>query len=110
MPDPGYFLTALAAAVAITVGLRALPFLMVGFLRDSAFLADLGRWMPLGAVAILAASCLFTIDLEGHGHGVPEVAGLAATIGMHVWRRNALASIAVGTGVCLALANLVPLP
>ena len=110
MPDSGYLLTALAAAVAITVGLRALPFLMVGFLRDSAFLADLGRWMPVGAVAILAASCVFAIDLGGHGRGIPEIAGVVATVAVHVWRRNAVVSIAAGTGLCLVLANAVPLP
>lgn len=47
--------TALGVAVAITFTLRAVPFAMKGALRGSALLADVGRWMPLGAISILAA-------------------------------------------------------
>ncbi|WP_432890148.1 branched-chain amino acid transporter permease [Kribbella sp. CA-245084] len=106
MPDPTYIATALAVAVTITVALRALPFAMKSALNESALLADIGRWMPLGAITILAIYCLAGIDLTTPSHGVPEIAGVAATIAIHLWRRNAVLSIVTGTAACLVLTNL----
>jgi hypothetical protein len=48
---------------AVTVDLRAVPFGVRATLRDSALLADVGRWLPLGGITILAVYCLATIDL-----------------------------------------------
>ena len=54
MADGTYIATALAVAVAITFALRAAPFALKAALRDSRLVTDIGRWMPLGAVSILA--------------------------------------------------------
>ncbi|GAA4964666.1 branched-chain amino acid transporter permease [Kineococcus glutinatus] len=104
--DPGYAVTAVAVVVAITVTLRALPFAVRGALSGSALLADLGRWMPLGAVAILAAYCLSGVDLTAGSHGLDELVGVAVTVAVHRWRRNALLSIATGTAAYLLLVNV----
>lgn len=106
MPESLYVATALGLAVAITVALRALPFAMKGALRSSALVADLGRWMPLGAVAILAVYCLSATDVHGPDHGMGPILGTAVTVGVHAWRRNAVLSIVAGTTVCLLIVNL----
>lgn len=105
MPDPLPIAAALAVAVAITIALRAVPFGMKGALRDSALLADIGRWMPLGAITILAVYCLTAIDLAAPARGVPELTGAAVTLTAHAWLRNAALSILAGTAACLVLAN-----
>ncbi len=105
MPDPTYVATALAAAVAITVALRAIPFALKNALAGTALLADVGRWMPLGAVTVLAVYCLARIPVTAPPFGVPELVGVAVTIGMHRWRRNAVLSIVAGTAACLILTN-----
>lgn len=105
MPDFTYIAAALAVAVAITVSLRAAPFLVKNVLNESPLLTDLGRWMPLGAIAILACYCLTTIDYLGPDHGLPQLIGVAVTIAVHVWRRNAVLSILAGTVVCVVLVN-----
>ncbi|MGA9870340.1 MAG: AzlD domain-containing protein [Rhodococcus sp. (in: high G+C Gram-positive bacteria)] len=107
MVDLGYVAAALAVAVAITFSLRAIPFVVRSSLRDSALLDSLARWMPLGAVAILAVYALTSIDLGSSAHGIPQLAGVAATVGTHLWRRNIALSILVGTGTCVVLANWV---
>ena len=107
MPDPSYVVVALAVAVAITVSLRALPFGMRSVLRGSALLADVERWMPLGAVTILAVYCLAAVDTAHAPYGVPQAAGVLATAGLHAWRRNIVLSILGGTVTCLVLTNLV---
>ena len=65
MADGTYIATALAVAVAITFALRAAPFALKAALRDSGLVTDIGRWMPLGAVSILAVYCLSSIDVSG---------------------------------------------
>ncbi|MFG1922784.1 branched-chain amino acid transporter permease [Cryptosporangium sp. NPDC048952] len=103
MPDPAYLAGALGAAVAITVTLRALPFVVKGAIAESPLLANIGRWMPLGAVGILAVYCLAQIDLSPGG--LAQVVGVAVTVVIHWWRRNAVLSIVAGTAACLALTN-----
>ncbi|WP_072805162.1 branched-chain amino acid transporter permease [Rhodococcoides yunnanense] len=103
----GYIAGALGVAVAITFALRALPFAVRSRLRQSALLDSIGKWMPLGAVVILAMYALSSIDVLGSGHGIPQIAGVAATVGVHLWRRNAALSIVAGTVVCVVLQNWV---
>jgi branched-subunit amino acid transport protein AzlD len=80
MPDYAYVATALGVAVAITVTLRAAPFAIKSALKNSPLGADLGRWLPLGAVTILATYCLGSIKLSGPSHGLPELAGVFTTV------------------------------
>jgi branched-subunit amino acid transport protein AzlD len=105
VPDLSYIVTALAVAVTITVTLRAVPFAMKNAMKDSELLADVGRWMPLGAITILAIYCLATIDITQPPHGIPELTGVAVTVTTHRWRHNVVLSILAGTMVCLLMAN-----
>jgi branched-subunit amino acid transport protein AzlD len=105
MPDLTYIAAAVAVAVAITVALRAVPFVMRSAIKESALLADIGRWMPLGAMTILAIYCLAAIDTTTAPYGVPELTGVAVTVAVHWWRRNAVLSIGTGTTACLVLTN-----
>lgn len=107
MPEPGYVAGALAAAVAVTVALRALPFVAKAAVKDSPLLADLGRWMPLGAVTVLAVYGVSRIDPAGPDRGAGGLLGVAVTIAVHLWRRNLLLSIVAGTTVCVAVSSLL---
>ena len=107
MADPGYVVAALAAAVAVTFALRALPFVARAAIRESRLLADLGRWMPLGAVTVLAVYCLSLVELDGPGHGAGPVAGLVVTVAVHLWRRDVLLSVVLGTAACVAVSSLL---
>lgn len=107
MPEWTYVATALAVAVAVTVTLRALPFALKNALSESALLADLGRWMPLGAVAILAVYCLSSIEPAVTDRTAGQVAGTAVTVAIHLWRRNPMLSIVAGTTSCLLVTNLL---
>jgi branched-subunit amino acid transport protein AzlD len=55
---------------------------MKNVLKASALLADIGRWMPLGAI-ILALHCLAQIDVTTRTHDVPELTGVAFTVATH---------------------------
>jgi branched-subunit amino acid transport protein AzlD len=76
-------------------------------LKNSALLADVGRWMPLGAITILTVYCLAAIEITQQPHGIPELTGVAVTVATHWWRHNAVLSILTDTMACLVMANYI---
>jgi branched-subunit amino acid transport protein AzlD len=103
MPDPGHIAILVAVSAAVTWALRILPFAALAPLRHSAVVRYLSLHMPLGVMVMLA---MYTV------RAVPEAAvrqqlwlGIAVlvTAGLQVWRRQALLSIFVGTGIYVAL-------
>ena len=107
MTHIAYLLATVAICVAITVGLRALPFPVARTLARHPIADDLSRWMPAGAVMILAIYCLAGIKDTTTTHGVAEAAGVGTVALLHLWKRNMLISIVGGTVVCVTLANLL---
>ena len=97
MPGSGAILASLVVGLVVTLALRALPFLVIGPLRDSTFVRFLGHHMPVGVMVILTAYTLRTVPVAPWPHALPEVIGLAVTVGLHLWRRNATLSIVAGT-------------
>ena len=95
---------ALVAVVAlVTLGLRFAPFLL--FREKSKtppLIAYLGRVRPYAIMGELVVSCLKDVDVTCRPFGIPEVMGCALVALLHVWKRNTLLSIGVGT-VCYML-------
>lgn len=105
MPDTGYLAAAVGLCFAITWLLRALPFVILAPLRDSAVVANLGAHMPVGVMAILVIYTLRDVPQATAPHVLAVAAGLAATIALHLWRHNAMLSILAGTVVHVVLLN-----
>ncbi|MFB9923111.1 branched-chain amino acid transporter permease [Amycolatopsis halotolerans] len=106
MPDPGYLLAAVAVSAAVTWGLRALPFAVLAPLRASRIVQYLSTRMPAGVMVILLVYCLRDVSWTSSSAVAPTIA-LAVTIGLHLWRRNAVLSIVGGTTVHVLLASLL---
>ena len=104
MQHTSYLLAAVAVSAAVTWGLRALPFTALARLRASAAVGHLSARMPLGVMVILLAYTLRDLPLAGPTQALPDILALAATLGLHLWRRNAVLSILGGTAVHVALA------
>jgi branched-subunit amino acid transport protein AzlD len=104
VPDTRYLLLAVAVSAAVTWALRALPFTVLASLRASRTVQYLGARMPAGVMVILFVYCLRDLPLTQPRVTAP-LAALAVTVGLHVWRRNALLSIIGGTVVSVALAS-----
>ncbi|MCD2119074.1 MULTISPECIES: branched-chain amino acid transporter permease [Rhodococcus] len=98
VPGAGYVLGALAVMFVVTVALRSAPFLALSALKNSAFVDFLGRTMPAGVMVILV---MYTLRDVGESTWLPATVGLAGTIAVHLWRRNAALSTVVGTGLYL---------
>jgi branched-subunit amino acid transport protein AzlD len=87
----------------VTWTLRALPFALLAPLRASKVVPYLAASMPAGVMAILVVHTLRDVPPYGAAVGI----ALAATVALHVWRRNVVLSIAGGTAVHVVLASLV---
>lgn len=93
----------LLVVFAVTYLLRLAPFLALRRLGDSPLVAFLGRTMPLGVMLVLVVYTVRDVDLTAAPFGLPELAGVAVTAGLHLWRRNALLSIVAGTLTYVAI-------
>lgn len=106
MPDTHYAVAAVLVAAAVTWALRALPFAVLTPLRTSSTVEFLSARMPAGVMVILVVYCLRDLPVTD-GRAAAPVLALAVTIGLHLWRRNALLSILGGTAVHVVLASTV---
>ncbi len=105
MPDLGYFVAVVVVAGAITVGLRAVPFLLLAPLRESTLVRRIGVWMPAGILTILALATLVSA-FDGGGRAVAALVAAGVTVGVHLlFGRRSLLSIFAGTACFVALVN-----
>lgn len=89
---------------------RALPFL--AFRRGQnvpPFIRYLGRVLPPAVFGMLLIYCLKDMSFTAAGsYGLCELIGLSVTVGLHVWKRNTLLSIAAGSVVYMLLIHFLP--
>lgn len=108
MPDVSYVLAAMGIAFVITVALRAVPFLVLGPLRESQFVRNMAIWMPAGILFILAAATFRSSALDGPTRLWEAAVAATVTVAVHLGcGRRTLLSVGAGTVVFVALVNLL---
>ena len=86
-----------------TVLTRFLPFLLFPAGKPTPkYIQYLGTVLPSAVFGLLVVYCLKDVSLFAGNHGVPELIAIAVVVGLHVWKRQMLLSIAGGT-VCYML-------
>ncbi|AKK02187.1 branched-chain amino acid transporter permease [Corynebacterium epidermidicanis] len=105
MANSAYVFAAIGLAGLVTFLLRLAPFVIKQRLYGSAFMEDLGRWMPLGGMVILAMYVTTGVDWKNAHDARAYGAGLTVTVVLHLWRKNMILSIVAGTAVCAILAS-----
>ena len=93
-----------AAMVVIgTVITRFLPFIIFPDGKKTPdYIKYLGDVLPLAVFGLLIVYCLRDVSILHGSHGIPELISIALTVGIHLWRRKMILSIAAGT-VCYML-------
>ena len=100
----------------ITIAMCALATLLTRFLPFAIFRADrptpkfvqyLGKALPGAIFAMLVVYCLRNVSVTGGSHGLPEFIAIGVTVGLHLWKRQMLVSIAGGTVCYMLLVQLV---
>ena len=98
----------IALCVAGTMLTRFPPFLIFGGKRPTPkYVQYLGDMLPGAVFSMRVVYCLRNVDLFAGTHGIPEILASAAVVGLHVWKRNTLLSIAVGTVFYMFLVQVV---
>jgi len=100
----------------ITIGLcvlgtmltRFLPFILFPAGKPTPkFIRYLGKALPGAVFGMLVVYCLKNVNLLGGSHGLPELIAIAIVVGLHLWKRQMLLSIAGGTITYMLLVQLV---
>lgn len=87
---------------------RFLPFLVFSAKRPTPrYIQYLGKVLPGSVFAMLVIYCLRNVSLLSGSHGIPELIAIAVTVGLHLWKRQMLLSIAGGTAVYMLLVQFV---
>ena len=92
----------------VTMLTRFLPFLLLGGGKETPpVVSYLGKVLPYAIMGMLVVYCLKSISFLSAPYGLPEILGVASVVGLHVWKRNTLLSIAGGTVFYMILVQLV---
>ncbi len=71
------------------------------------YIQYLGRMLPAAVFGLLVVYCLKNVSLFSGSHGIPEAIAIAVVAALHLWKKNTLLSIAVGTVCYMLLVQLV---
>lgn len=100
----------------ITIGMVVLGTMITRFLPFLCFPAGkptpryirhLGTVLPPAVFGLLIVYCLRNVSLFAGSHGIPELLSIAVVVGLHLWKRQMLLSIAGGTLCYMLLVQLV---
>ena len=107
MIDSAYALKAIAVMALVTFALRALPFVAAQWIEHHPVVRRLGRFLPLAIMVLLLVHSTLGAARSHAGGPWPELLAVFLTAGLQWWRKNALLSILLGTGVYVLLRNPV---
>ncbi len=100
-------LAVIGLCILATMGMRFLPFLIFSGKRETPEAVQyLGRALPSAIFAMLMVYCLRHVDIAA-SFALPEAIALLATVGLYLWKRQMLLSIAGGTAVYMLLVQMV---
>ena len=97
----------IAVTALVTMLTRFLPFAVFGKRPLPRVVVYLGRVLPPAIMAALVVYCLKDIDMTAFPFGLAELISVAVTALVHLWRRNTLLSIALGTACYMVLIRTV---
>ena len=98
----------IAMVVLGTMITRFLPFLIFPPGKETPkYVQYLGRVLPGAVFGLLVVYCLRSVALFSGSHGLPEALSIALVVGLHLWKRQMLLSIAGGTVCYMLLVQLV---
>ena len=87
---------------------RFLPFILFPNAASAPrYIIYLGKALPAAAISLLVVYCLRGVSFILFPHGLPEMAAIAVVIALHLWKKNTLLSIGVGTALYMLLIQLV---
>lgn len=88
----------IAIVAVCTFATRCFPFLVFGQKGEpSPVIRFLGKALPPAVMAILIVYCLKNVDFLLPASLLPQLISILAVVLLHLWKRNNLLSIGLGT-------------
>lgn len=104
----GRSLLIIVFAALTTFATRVVPFLFFPKGKEiPRTIQYLGKVLTPAVIGMLVVYCLKATSIIAYPHGIPELICVAVTAGLHVWKRNNLLSIGVGTVLYMFLIQVV---
>ena len=95
-------------AALVTMATRFLPFLIFPHSEKTPkSITYLGKVLPCAIMGMLVVYCMKDVQFLEGSFGIPELISCAAVAGLHIWKRNSLLSIGVGTVLYMVLVQFV---
>ena len=95
-------------AALVTMLTRFLPFLIFGNGKKTPdIIVYLGKVLPYAIMGMLVVYCMKDVSFLSWPHGLPELISCVLVAALHIWKRNSLLSIGVGTVSYMLLTQLV---
>lgn len=103
-----YPLVMIIVAAVCTFATRLAPFLLFNGKKPiPPMIHYLGKTLPPAVIALLVVYCVKNVNWFAAPHGLPEVLSIAVVALLHIWKRNNLLSIGVGTVLYMFLIQRV---
>ena len=98
----------IVVAALVTAATRFLPFLIFRKKESTpAIITYLGQVLPCAIMGMLVVYCMKDVQFFAAPFGAPELIGCVIVALLHIWKRNSLLSIGVGTVCYMLLVQLV---
>lgn len=97
---------AICIMAGITFILRGMSFVLFTHGKTPKYISFLGKYLPFSIIGMLVIYCLKNVSLANSPYGIPEIAAVALVALLHLWKRNTLLSILVGTVSYMLLLRL----
>ena len=105
MNDTLYVITVFLAMGAVTFAERALPFVASRWLKNQAWVRDVGSFLPLAVMVLLVLSSGAGFAAGHTGLPWQETVSVLLTVLVQWFFRNSLVSIFAGTALYVVLRN-----
>ncbi len=104
--DNSRAILAICIMAGITFILRSMSFVLFSHGKTPPYISFLGKYLPFSVIGMLVIYCLKNVSFVRSPYGIPELVAVALVAGLHLWKRNTLLSILVGTVSYMLLLRL----
>ncbi len=91
-----------------TMFMRFLPFIIFPAGKPTPkYIQYIGKVLPGAVFGMLVIYCLKNVSIVAAPHGIPELIAIAVVVVLHLWKKQMILSMGVGTIVYMLLVQFV---
>jgi len=107
MTNTQFIITIVLMGLAVQIT-RFTPFLLFGKMEKLPPIIEyLGKVLPAAMMGLLVVYCFKDMNFTNTHELVPSLVATVSIVAIHLWKRNTIASISIGTAVYMILLRLI---